>query len=268
MHSVTLIGACGLIVLLVLISLGGLAIVRRSLKLEELASHHTVTDPLLQVVGMMFAILLGFMVGDAMNRFSQARMIVQQEASSVADVFRLAGGFSTPQRDKIRILCTQYADEVIDDEWPKLASRKTSGKVWTTYNDLWRTLNALKVKDDSEACVLQSILPCMVSVGDNRRMRVEALHNGLPGSLWGVLGMAGVATMLFTFLFAAENRKLQMVMTSIITVVIGLNVFMLASYDDPFSGEVMVTPDAFIVDRETFKMAMDTAHPQDVENAL
>lgn len=265
--SATLVGSCIVIVVLVLVSLGGLMFVRRILKLEELESHHPVTDPLLQVVGMMFAILLGFMVGDAMSRFTQARMIVQQEASSIADVFRLAGGFSNPERDNIRSLCSRYADDVINDEWPKLAAKKTSNKVWKTYNELWATLNGIKVKDDSEACVLQCILPCMVSVGDNRRMRVEAMHNGLPAALWGVLGMAGVATIMFTFLFAAPNRILQMVMTSIITIVMGLNVFMLASYDDPFSGDVMVSPDAFVVDQKTFKMATDKADPYESDDS-
>jgi len=97
----------------------------------------------------------------------------------------------------------------------------------------------------------------MASVGDNRRMRVEAMHNGLPPVLWVILGIAGVATILFTFFFGAKNRRLQMVMTSIIAVVIGLNIFMLANYNDPFSGDVTIGPDAFIVDQKSLGKTMD-----------
>ena len=266
--SVTLSGAVVLIVLFVAFCLGILRLVRRVLRPEELESHNVVTDPLSQLVGMMFAILLGFMVGDAMNRFAAARAIVQQEASSVADVFRLAAGFEAADRERIRSLCSQYVDEVIDDEWPKMAHMKTSNKVWKTYNQLWETLTALKAKDESQAAVLQCILPCMVSTGDNRRMRVESMHNGLPPVLWVVLGIAAAASILFTFLFGARNRILQMVMTSIVTTVMGLNIFLLASYDDPFSGDIMIHPDAFVVDQKTFKAAVDKIDPFETDESL
>jgi hypothetical protein len=39
---------------------------------------------------MLFAVLLGFMVADAMQRFSLARQTVEQEASSLGNIFRLA----------------------------------------------------------------------------------------------------------------------------------------------------------------------------------
>lgn len=251
--------------LLVLAAVCGLVIVRRLFNTAELVEHHSVTDPLLQVVGMMFAILLGFMCGDAMQRFAQARTIVQQEAAAVADVFRLADGFADEHKNKIRKLCVQYVDQTIEDEWPKMAQKKTSNAVWKTYDELWQTLTRLKVRDDSEACVLQTILPSMVSLGDNRRMRVEALHNGLPPALWMVLGIAGLATVFFTFFFGSENPRLQMAMTALIALVIGLNIFMLLAYDDPFSGDVVIQPDAFIVDQRSFKMVLgkDEAYEKD-----
>ncbi len=252
------------ITILVIFSVLGLVVVRRIFRSADLIVHHPVTDPLLQVVGMMFAILIGFMCGDAMNRFATARAVVQQEACSVADVFRLAEGFHAEERDKIRALCMNYCDDVINDEWPKLAQRKSSAKVWKTYNELWHQLTRLKVQDESEACVLQSILPCMVNVGDNRRMRIESMHNGLPLALWIVLGVAGLATVLFTFFFSAENGKLQMSMTAIIALVIGLNVFLLASYDDPFTGDVMIGPDAFVIDKRTFEEALKSGEWEDV----
>jgi hypothetical protein len=263
--SVTLTGAVVVIVVLVAMCLGFLRLVRRVLKVEELESHNVITDPMSQLVGMMFAILLGFMVGDAMNRFATARSIVQQEAASVADVFRLAAGFDAADRDRIRGLCTRYVDEVANDEWPKMAHKKTSNKVWKTYNELWDTLATLKAKDDSQAAVLQCILPCMVSASDNRRMRVESMHNGLPAVLWVVLGIAAVASILFTFLFGVRNRGLQMMMTSIVAIVIGLNIFLLASYNDPFSGDVMVHADSFVVDKKIFQTVLDTTDPFETE---
>jgi len=119
MHlSTTIFGATIFIAVLVCLSLLGQRYIWRILKLEDLKEQHDVTDPLLQVVGMMFAILLGFMVGDAMNRFATARQIVQQEASSIGDVYRLAGGFSPADREWLRSVCLLYVDDVVADDWP------------------------------------------------------------------------------------------------------------------------------------------------------
>ncbi len=251
--------------LLVALSLGGLQLVRRRLDVDYLASHHDVTDPLLQVVGMMFAVLLGFMVGDAMQRFQQARSTVQQEAASVADVFRLAEGLPNAKRDEIRFLCQRYVDVVIGDEWPKLRSKKTSNLAWQAYDKLWSACVDYQPANQAQSNVQQTMLPVMVTMGDSRRMRVEALHNGLPPVLWVVLGIGGVSTILFTFFFGARNMRIQMAMTSLIAITIGLNIFLLASYDDPFSGDVMVRADAFLVDKRIFNTVTDKSDPYEVD---
>jgi ABC-type branched-subunit amino acid transport system permease subunit len=90
-------------------------------------------------------------------------------------------------------------------------------------------------------------------MSDARRLRIEALHNGLPFALWWVLVAGGLATVVFTYFFGVKNIKLQVVMTAIVTLVICLNIFLLYSYDDPFSGDVMVHPTAFEADLMMFK---------------
>ena len=42
-------------------------------------------------------------------------------------------------------------------------------------------------------------------------------------------------------------------MTGLVATVMALNIFLLANYDYPFSGDVHVSPAAFELDREIFK---------------
>jgi hypothetical protein len=197
------------------------------------------------------------MVSDAMQRFEGARSTVQQEAASLADVFQQSHGLPAETRDKIRLLCRQYADLVIGEEWPLLAKRKTSAKTWRTYDELWNVCTDFQPKSQAESNIQQTMLPSMNSVGDCRRLRVEALHNGLSPILWGVLVVGGFTTVLFTYFFGLQNLRMQIIMTAIVSLVICLNIFLLACYDDPFSGDVMVTPTAFEVDQKIFKMCLD-----------
>lgn len=235
-------------VVIVALSLGGLLICRRWLLAAELKTQHDVADPLSQVVGMMFAVLLGFMVGDAMQRFSTARSTTQQEAAALGDVFVLSAGLPAENRERIRNLCVQYAEQVIKIEWPKLANKETSAEARATYTRLADECSTYNPVTQGQSNVQQSILPAIVNLGDCRRLRVEALNNSLAPTLWVVLLIGGAATILFTYFFGAGNLKIQMLMVAIVSVVICLNIFLLVAYDDPFAGDVMVYPTAFETD--------------------
>lgn len=249
-------------VLIVLLSIVGLVVIRKWLRVDELRAHHDVTDPMSQVVGMMFAVLIGFMVADSMQRFSTARTTVQSEASALANVFRLAHGLPSEARTKIEILCSRYADQVVKDEWPKLSRKQISVTAWKTYNKIWAVTTEFRPSNDSESNLHETILEEMAALGDNRRLRVEAMHNGLPPVLWFVLVVGGVVTVLFTYFFGVQSLRQQIIMTSMVSLVICLNIFLLATYDDPFSGDIAVTPDAFIIDQKIFETELHKLTPQ------
>ncbi len=256
MGPYTLLGLT-LILVVVCLSVGGLLAVRRWIQATDLKIHHDVTDPLSQVVGMMFAVLIGFMVSDAMQRFEEARATVQQEAASLADLYNLAGGLPKPTRDQLRATCITYAEQIIHDEWPLLAQKKISVPTIKTYRSIWQQCINFAPNGQGESNVQQVLLNSLADMSDARRLRIEALHNGLPFALWWVLITGGFATIIFTYFFGVKNTKLQVVMTAIVTLVICLNIFLLASFDDPFGGDVMVHPSAFEADLMMFKTQWD-----------
>lgn len=250
----TLLTGLVMTILIVGVSIVGLFLARRLLKSVDLKTQHDIADPYSQFVAMLFAVLLGFMVADAMQRFGNARTIVQEEASALGNMYRLAEGLSEEKRDKVRQLCKNYAKEVIEDEWDKMSEKKDSVKVWNTYREMWTTCSTYEPITQRQSNAQQLLLSAMESVGENRRLRVEALHSGLPVQLWGVLILGGAATIIFTYFFGSENFSIQVIMVSIVSLVISLNLFLLATYDDPFSGDIKVLPDAFQTQLKLYQM--------------
>lgn len=243
-----------LTVVVVALSIGGLLIARRTFVKSHLQKQHDITDPYSQFVAMLFAVLLGFMVADAMQRFGFARAEVQQEASALGTVFRLAEGLPTDNKNRVRDLCMLYATEVVQDEWPMLEHRRDSMKAWKLYRQLWSCCTTFDAKTNKDSNIQQALLSSMNTLGDSRRMRVEALHTGLPPVLWGVLIIGGMATMVFTYFFCADDLRTQCIMVAMVSLVICLNLFLLAVYDDPFAGDVKVTPEAFETQIRLFKL--------------
>lgn len=243
-----------LVFIIVVISVAGLFVGRHIFKTPQLGLQHDIADPYSQFVAMLFAVLLGFMVADAMQRFGNARMTVQHEASALGNVYRLAEGLPNNKKQALRSLCKEYAAKVIADEWPKLASKMDSQEAWTVYRKLWSACCTLEPSTQKESNAQAQLLSAMAEIGENRRLRVEALHAGLPTELWAVLVLGGASTIFFTYFFSADNHRIQAVMVGIVSLVICLNLFLLLTYDDPFSGDVMVTPSAFKTQLELYKL--------------
>ncbi|MBX9568326.1 MAG: DUF4239 domain-containing protein [Candidatus Obscuribacterales bacterium] len=234
------------------LSVMGLLVVRHYVRSKLLKMHHDVADPLLSVVGTLFAVLLGFMVANSMTRFEEARVTAQSEASAVGNIFRAAAGLPDKNRTVIQHACEQYVDLVINEEWPVLSKKHTSDKAWKAYDEIWMDCVKFVPSNDGETNMQSAIMGYLGVLGDARRMRVGALHNGLPPVLWFVLFAGGTATIAFTYFFGIENIRLQILMTSLVSLSICLNLFLLACYDDPFSGDVMLHPTAFENIRDNF----------------
>jgi len=243
----------------VALSVLGLITVRRKFDYSKSPHHHDVADPLMSVVGTLFAVLLGFMIANAMTRFEEIRGTVQREASTVANIYRTSTGLPSPQREKLQKSCEAYVDAVVDEEWPLLKENKTSNAAWHSYGDIWTTIVKLDGQSSCSTNLQAALLAYAGQLGDCRRMRIGAEHNGLPLVLWVVLLAGGLATIAFSYFFIVENFKLQVLMTSLVTVAICLNLFLLASYDDPFSGDVMVKSTPFEYDRKSFRLIL---HPE------
>src|SRR5580658_5161145 len=86
----------------------GVVVARRLVSPKLLKEHHDATDPMMACVGTLFAILLGFLVANAMTRFEEARLNVQDEAGSAGDVFRLARSLPPPTNTAIMEDCVKY----------------------------------------------------------------------------------------------------------------------------------------------------------------
>lgn len=244
----------------------GLAIVcmmfvRRRFDIQEMRLNHDVADPLLSVVGTLFSILLGFLVAGAMQRFDEARVNVQEEAGALADVFRGAEGLPAGIRDSLQKSCAQYAAVVIDEEWRLMEEKKASPKAWAIYGDIWRVSVNYNPDSEGRSNVHQAILAAISRLGNYRTLRFAAMNNQLPLGMWLVVFAGGGATIAFTYFFEVKNERIQMLMTGLVATVMALNIFLLANYDYPFSGDVIVSPTAFGLDRELFARFIQERQP-------
>lgn len=94
----------------------GAVLILKLIPLQDRLSLRVVTQPTLNVTGMMFSVLPGFFIAESLKSYSSINVSLVNEANAVGEVFRDARGLPEKDRKRIRRLCRAYIDSVINDE--------------------------------------------------------------------------------------------------------------------------------------------------------
>ena len=237
----------------IIAAIGLVAAVRKMFSKDILRQAHDITGNLLSVVGTLYAVLLGLVVVDALVRFEHAIDVVQQESNSLADIFLLAERLPAAQRERIQESCRTYARQVVEDEWPAMARGHASPAARKTAFALARSLDGFEPVTEGQKAVFPMLLEQIRELWDFRRERVGTAEFGIPAVEWFVLIVGGAVTVIFAGLFRAESVSLQRFLTALAAVVMGLNLYLVALFGYPFSGELTVSSRPFQTDIAIFE---------------
>ena len=254
----TIAHAILLVIAFVTVALLGQIVVNRVVKIDVLEKHHSAGEAMMGVVGTLFSVLLGFMVASAMGRYQDAQMCSQMEASNVASVFRIARGLSDEDRPKIRQFCRRYVDDVIDNEWPKMAEGVKINHGWESYQELWESVVSVVPENDRQSNLQQGLVQSMTNLGEQRRARILLSETFTPIALWLVIASGALITVAFTYIFASQFPKVQGFMTTLVASAMALNIWLLSAYSYPYTGELAIKPTMFILLKESILTVPDT----------
>ena len=230
-----------------LLAVAGALLVRRWVTVEVLERHNDVAGFIYAVIGVLYAVLLGFTAIIVWERFEEAQTNVEKEANELGDLFRNAQAFAAePFREELETTLRSYVRLVVEKEWPAMAEGKSSADAWDAFNRLWQTYYRFRPQDEDERVWYSQSLTRLNQLGDYRRLRLLSSKSaGVPPVMWGVLLGAGAITIGFSFLFGTKNTVAQAVMTAGLAMTIALVLLSILALEKPFGGITRIEPDAF-----------------------
>lgn len=240
------------VVLATLVSVGGMLIVRKRVGVEALSSYHEVAGYLLSVVGTLYAVLLGFVVVDALEHTQELRVLVDQEASSLCNIYLCSNGLPPAKKTKIRTLCSQYVDAVVNEEWQSMQQGKYSVVAFKNVWSIWKEITNYVPETESEKTIHQQLMSEICDMTQNRRTRIVGANHGVNPLMWAVLITGAIFTVIFTYFFGVHNIRAQILMTVLVALTLSLNVLLVFIFGNPFAGDFAIQPDSFKLDRMIF----------------
>src|SRR5215212_3150379 len=255
--AITLLFGVLVVIGVCLAALAGLELVQRLVPAEKRQEHNDVAGFLYAVVGVVYAVLLALLVIAVWQQFQKANETVESEANAVAEIAWLAHRLPEPEHHVLQEDARSYAQEVVDEEWPRmeqgLGGVQSLPEGWDLVDDIRATLQDFEPGTVAEQELYAEGLDQIQRLGDARRMRVVAAKEGLPGVLWAVLVFGAVVAVGFTYLFGMQNSWAHRLMVMSLTAVIALVLFTVGVMEHPFSGGARLDPDSFELILERFE---------------
>src|SRR5215210_9046057 len=208
------------------IAVAGLLLVRRLTSLNLHEEHNAVAGFIYSVLGVAYAVALGFVLISVWQRYEAASERADQEAAALVAVYFHANELPDSDRRQIQQLAKSYAQVVIDEEWPMMQDGQSSPHAWALMDRIRQSLqNAQPSTSAEEQVIYQQVtydhgLARAHELADARRLRLFEANTRIPTILWIILLGGGVITAGFTYLFGLTSTRVHTLMVMTLTAVV------------------------------------------------
>jgi len=225
-------------------AVGGVLLVRHLVDIRKFKEHHDIAGPIFSTIGVIYAVMLAFVLVVVWQDFDKAQNNTVQEANYFAQMYRDTVGLPEPFKSQFLEANGKYIEAVIKYEWPQMQRGQRSLEADAAAAKVWELTGKFDPKTDREKIFFSEILKNMNNAVEMRRQRLQDASSGLHPALWFVLLFGGIITVGLTFFFGAENLFAQITMTTLLAVLIVLIIFTILLMDFPYSGDlsIPVTP--------------------------
>ena len=183
----------------------GPTVVRRYVTLEKLAENNEVAGFKFAVVGVLYAVLLGFAIIVVWQRFSDAENNVAREAAAAATIYRLSQDINGQPGIALRGALTNYVRAVISEDWPAMERGGESRSTRQALDSLYAALLAFESPERRDTALVFEILHQLDTITEMRRARLSAAEGLVPGLIGPILFGGAVITIAYTFFFGTKN---------------------------------------------------------------
>jgi hypothetical protein len=226
--------------------LAGLPLTRRMVKHihQEDHSHNDIVGYYLAAVTVFYGITLGLVAVGTWNNYSAVEEKVGHEAQALTAVYRDISVFGDPDRSVMQMDLKQYAREVVDNSWPEMRAGVVptgSAKYLTQFQ---AHLSTLSPADYGGTVRYAEAYKQFNELVEARRARLDAVTTGLPRSLWWMVILGALTCIAATYFFDMRSDVMHRWMTALMSGLLGLMIFLVATLDNPFRGHVSISPAA------------------------
>jgi len=220
-------------------------ICRRTWGTSRLSLNNEVAGFKFSVIGVLYAVLLGFVVIVVWENYRSTEAAVRNEANAVLDLNQLSYALPEDSGSAIRKRLIDYTEQVQRSEWSTMARGYPSSIAADALAHLTHSTLDLGTGDVRELALYQQALRLLAVIEDNRSERLDSANGSVPPILWLVLVTGAMITLGYPAFFGTPNVIAQTAMTAAMAALVALALLPALLLDYPFTGEVRISAAPF-----------------------
>ena len=235
-----------------LIVLAGMALLTTAIYLVAMrlaAGEHAealkaVSPGMLPPMGILFALIVGFLAVGVWDNVDRAEEAVADEASAFRSAVILSDDLPPDLRVRMRALIRRQIEAAVDDEWPAMEEQRANLTVIPKpLSDALHLAVGFEARSDGEAVVQRELVAALQAAFDARRQRIVVSESSINFVKWAGLIALAVLTLFAIALVHSGNAASARIALSVFAAAVAVVITMLASQDEPFAGQFGLDPD-------------------------
>lgn len=217
---------------------GGVMLIRRRVghRLKDQEYLHTA---IFGFFTTLYAFFIGFAIVTLWSTFLTAKSNVNQEADSIITAYYTSRNMtnSEPFRQALK----DYVKTVLEDEWPQMMHDSMSKEASRRFYDILAKFSELSGNSDK----IGGIYTNLTEAGRQRLSRAMTVKGNLYPTVWIIL-IFGFGSVVFgLILLNRQPTVVSMIFEFMLIFMILSCLLFIFDIDTPFSGFIIVKPDAF-----------------------
>ena len=234
------------IALVVGASVGGLLVFRKAVSHTRLENTNAVSGQVFQLAGVLYAVLVAFVVVVVWEQFGDAENATVAEASAVADLLRDSTAIPAPYRLEVQRSLVAYIEDAINDEFPRMRRGETIEEESDQTSAVWTAFLKVQPETRNEIAFFDHDIVKLNDLSTNRKLRVSTGESAVPGELWVLLIGGGAVVMTFTYLFGTRDLLIHALAVGLTAGLMGFVMYLIFALEHPFVGALSVKPDPYV----------------------
>ena len=208
-------------------------------------SHNDIVGFYLAGLTVLYGVSLGLLAIGAWTIYTETEAKVAQEAAALSGLYGSVSGLPEPTRSLLQNDLRLYTREVIDVGWPEQRRGILPTENRAPLDKFQRDFEAFEPFPEEQKILVADISREFDTLQGSRSIRLDSVTAELPPPLWALILLGALICIVVTWFFYMESLKMHLWMTVFTALLLGLMVFMVAALDNPYRGEVSVSPAPF-----------------------
>ncbi|MBO0681279.1 DUF4239 domain-containing protein [Mycolicibacterium sp. S2-37] len=228
------------VIVTVALSVFGLIAFRRLTRSERFESANDVTAQTFALAGILYAVLVAFVVVVVWEQFEDATAATESEANAISDLLRDSETLPPQSREAVRRSLIAYAEDVVNDEFVRLHHGEAIEQQSDELTAIWQSYLDVQPVTQIQIAFLNEDISKLNDLGSSRKVRISSSHSGIPTELWVLLVGGGAVMLLFTYLFGTAHLAVHACSVALAGALLSFVLYLIFALEHPFVGDLSV----------------------------